>query len=152
MDFVEFLAKSSSLVVTGGEAGTKKGEGRVFHLFPALRQLIEKVIRERGEEGQKHERIFLTKDVRQALTSACKRAGLPIWVITHSDISSVRMQLVVRSINLCGDLHDGLPSQAPRPLATDKICLNHEGIDLHPQGASYHSDGASLIPHPYSQS
>ena len=66
----------NTLLVTGGETGTKNHQHRTIPLFPALRRLLESIMKERGEIT-KEERIFGFKDIRQALGSACRRAGLP---------------------------------------------------------------------------
>jgi integrase len=66
----------NTLLVTGGETGTKSHEDRTIPLFPALRRLLEAMRRERSDIA-KDDRIFRFKDIRQALGSACQRAGLP---------------------------------------------------------------------------
>ena len=65
----------NTLLVTGGETGTKNHEDRTVPLFPALRRLLESIMEQRGQIT-KDERIFGFKDIRQALSSACQRAGL----------------------------------------------------------------------------
>jgi integrase len=66
----------NTLLVTGGETGTKNHEDRTLPLFPGLRRLLKSIMEERGEMT-KEDRIFGFKDIRQALGSACRRAGLP---------------------------------------------------------------------------
>ena len=66
----------NTLLVTGGETGTKSHEDRTIPVFPALRRLLEGMRRERGDIA-KDDRIFGFKDIRQALGSACQRAGVP---------------------------------------------------------------------------
>ena len=66
----------NTLLVTGGESGTKNHQHRTIPLFPGLRRLLESIIKERGETT-KEDRIFGVRDIRQALGSACRRAGLP---------------------------------------------------------------------------
>ena len=66
----------NTLLVTGGETGTKNHQHRTVPLFPGLRRLLESIIKERGEIT-KEDRIFGVRDIRQALGSACRRAGLP---------------------------------------------------------------------------
>jgi len=61
----------NSLLVTGGENGTKNHEARTIPLFPALRKLLERILHEPTDT-----RLFPFKDIRQALGSACCRAGL----------------------------------------------------------------------------
>ena len=66
-----------TLLVTGGELGTKNHEMRTIPLFPPLRALIERIKAQRGHKMPTDARIFEFKDIRQALGSACRRAGLP---------------------------------------------------------------------------
>jgi len=66
----------NTLLVTGGETGTKNHQHRTVPLFPGLRRLLESINRERGAMS-KEDRIFGIRDIRQALGSACQRAGLP---------------------------------------------------------------------------
>jgi integrase len=66
----------NTLLVTGGETVTKNHQHRTIPLFPSLRRLLESVIKERGEIS-KEDRIFAIRDIRQAVGSACQRAGLP---------------------------------------------------------------------------
>ena len=66
----------NTVLVTGGETGTKNHQHRTIPLFPGLRRLLESIIKERGERI-KEDRIFEVRDIRQALGSACRRAGLP---------------------------------------------------------------------------
>jgi integrase len=74
----------NTLLVTGGEMGTKNHEHRTVPLFPPLRRLIETMIEDRHREVPAHERIFWFQDIRQALGSACRRAGLPRF--THHSL------------------------------------------------------------------
>jgi integrase len=102
-DFAEFLAYSglrlgearevcwhdinfdlNTLLVTGGEMGTKNHEHRTVPLFPPLRRLIETMIADRNRDVPAHDRIFGFQDIRQALGSACRRAGLPRF--THHSL------------------------------------------------------------------
>jgi integrase len=66
----------NTLLVTGGEMGTKNHEHRTVPLFPPLRRLIETMIADRNRDVPAYERIFGFQDIRQALHSACRRAGL----------------------------------------------------------------------------
>ncbi len=66
----------NTLLVTGGETGTKNHQHRTVPLFPGLRRLLESIIEERRGIS-KEDRIFGVRDIRQALGSACRRAGLP---------------------------------------------------------------------------
>jgi len=93
-DFVEFLAYSGlrlgeatqvlwrdvnfvteSLLVTGGEHGTKNHEVRTIPLFPPLRRLLER----RAGEGctTPGERLFSLVSAKKALGTACMKAKLP---------------------------------------------------------------------------
>jgi integrase len=95
-DFAEFLAYSglrlgearevcwqdvnwdlNTLLVTGGEGGTKNHEARTIPLFPPLLRLLERLEAARGEEVPDESCIFNIVHIRQALLSACRRAGLP---------------------------------------------------------------------------
>ena len=95
-DFVEFLGYSGmrlgeaisvkwcdvnfdlgTLLVTGGEEGTKNHQARSLPLFPPLRRLLERMKREHNTALSREERIFGFQHIRQALGSACRRAGLP---------------------------------------------------------------------------
>lgn len=93
-DFVEFLAYSGlrrgeatqviwrdvkfdadSLLVTGGEQGTKNHEVRTIPLFPPLRRLLARLAVE--NEANANERIFNFASVKKALGTACVKANLP---------------------------------------------------------------------------
>jgi integrase len=67
----------NTLLVTGGEIGTKNHEARSVPLFPPLRRLFERMFAERGTPESEEGRIFHFKNIKQALSSACRRAGLP---------------------------------------------------------------------------
>ncbi len=64
-----------SVLVTGGELGTKNHEERVIPLFPNLRNLLLRVMEAR-EDADPDARIFKIASPRGALKLACKRAGL----------------------------------------------------------------------------
>jgi integrase len=66
----------NTLLVTGGETGTKNHQHRTIPLFPGLRRLLDSIFKKRGQIT-KEDRIFGGRDIRQALGSACRRAGLP---------------------------------------------------------------------------
>jgi len=95
-DFAEFLAYSGlrlgearevcwqdvnwdlgTLLVTGGELGTKNHEARTIPLFPPLRKFLDRLNASRGKEVGADSRIFNVVHIRQALLSACRRSGLP---------------------------------------------------------------------------
>jgi integrase len=95
-DFAEFLAYSglrlgearevrwqdvnrdlNTMLITGGELGTKNHEARTIPLFPPLRRLLERMQVAIGEVLALDTRIFEILHIRQALLSACRRAGLP---------------------------------------------------------------------------
>lgn len=93
-DFIEFLAYSglrlgegsqvrwvdvnfdlNALVVTGGERGMKNHEFRSIPLFPPLRRLLENLRCQ--SSGRNRDRIFNLDSAKQALQTACKKAGFP---------------------------------------------------------------------------
>jgi|SRR5579862_1094937 len=95
-DFAEFLAYSglrlgeatqvrwqdinaelNTLLVTGGETGTKNHEARTIPLFPPLRKILERMGNAVGQGVSKDARIFVFQNIRQALGAACRRSGLP---------------------------------------------------------------------------
>ena len=92
-DFVEFLGYSGlrlgeatqvrwrdvkfdadTLLVTGGEQGTKNHEVRTIPLFAPLRRLLERMV-SASSKGES-ERLFLFDTARKALHTACKKACL----------------------------------------------------------------------------
>ena len=94
-DFVEFLAYSGmrqaeahqvrwrdinfdlgTVLVTGGEHGTKNYEARTIPLFGPLRRLLSS-IQKRKRSLNKDERIFAIWDARLQLMRACERLGFP---------------------------------------------------------------------------
>lgn len=94
-DFIEFLGYSGmrqgearwvrwrdinvelgTLLVTGGEFGTKNYEARTIPLFGPLRRLLES-IRERKHPLTNDARIFDIADARLQLMRACERLGFP---------------------------------------------------------------------------
>jgi integrase len=94
-DFVEFLAYSgcrqgearhvrwrdinvglNTLLVTGGEGGTKNAEARTVPLFPPLKRLLAS-IRKRKRPATNEELIFSIGDARLQIMRACERLGLP---------------------------------------------------------------------------
>ncbi len=79
--FCDANAKLGSLLVTGGEGGTKNHEERSIPLFPSLRRLVERIQEESSASPQK--RIFTIQSPRAALAAACKRAGLKNFTV-HS--------------------------------------------------------------------
>lgn len=64
-----------NFVVTGGEVGTKNHEARVVPLFPALRDFLERLQRERPvlPSGA----LVPIADAKNALDTACKLNGFP---------------------------------------------------------------------------
>jgi len=66
---------SDSLLVTGGEQGTKNHEVRTIPLFPPLRRLLERLADERG--GTASDRLFPLDSAKTAIGTACEKAGLP---------------------------------------------------------------------------
>jgi integrase len=94
-DFVEFLGYSgmrqgeahqvrwrdinydlATVLITGGEHGTKNYEARTIPLFGPLRRLVES-IRERKRPLSEDAVIFDIRDARLQLMRACKRLGFP---------------------------------------------------------------------------
>ena len=93
-DFVEFLGYSGlrlgeatqvlwrdvnfeadSLLVTGGEQGTKNHEVRTVPLFPALRRLLDRLKAE--QKATASDRLFPLDSAKTAIGTACEKAGLP---------------------------------------------------------------------------
>jgi integrase len=100
-DMVEFLAYSGmrvgearevryrdvnfdlgTILVTGGELGTKNHEERSIPLFPNLRNLVERIKAVR-RSCDSNSRIFDIISPRGAMILACKKAGLPNFTV-HS--------------------------------------------------------------------
>ena len=94
-DLVEFLAYSGcrlgeatevcwrdinfnldTLLITGGETGTKNHEERTVPLFPPLKSLLLR-LREERRPTDLSGRIFPISHSRQALNTACANLGLP---------------------------------------------------------------------------
>ncbi len=93
-DFVEFLGYSGlrlgeatqvlwrdvnftaeSLLITGGERGTKNHEVRTIPLFPPLRRLLERLFGEGCHS--RDDRLFALESAKKALGTACVKAKLP---------------------------------------------------------------------------
>jgi integrase len=93
-DFVEFLGYSGlrlgeatqvrwrdvdfdadTLLVTGGEQGTKNHEVRTIPLFAPLRRLLERLATASGKKAS--ERLFDFDSAKKALGTACEKSGLP---------------------------------------------------------------------------
>jgi integrase len=66
---------SESLLVTGGEEGTKNHEVRTLPLFPPLRRLLERLAAEGEHKGS--DRVFPIDSAKTALGTACEKAELP---------------------------------------------------------------------------
>ena len=94
-DFVEFLGYSGmrqaeahqvrwrdinddlgTVLITGGDQGTKNSEARTIPLFAPLRRLVES-IRQRKGRVSNDVRIFEIRDARLQLMRACERLGFP---------------------------------------------------------------------------
>ena len=92
-DFVEFLGYSGmrlgeatqvcwrdvkfdadSLLITGGEQGTKYHEVRTLPLFPPLRRLLERLA---STHHTASDRVFSLSSAKKAIGTACEKAGLP---------------------------------------------------------------------------
>ena len=63
--------------ITGGEKGTKNGEGRSIPLFPALEHLLERMKSALPAPPQPTDRILREINARWALATVCKRLNLP---------------------------------------------------------------------------
>jgi len=64
-----------SFTVTGGERGTKNHEARVVPLFPAMRELLERI---RGDaQPALTERLIPIDCAQTVIINACKKANLP---------------------------------------------------------------------------
>ena len=100
-DMVEFLAYSGmrvgearevrfcdvnfdlgTVLITGGEGGTKNHQQRTLPLFPNLRNVIDR-IKTRRQVNDFNARIFDILSPRGAMESACIRGGLPDFTV-HS--------------------------------------------------------------------
>jgi integrase len=71
-----------SVKVTGGENLTKNHQERSVPLFPALRELLVRIMEHRGTVNP-NERLFAINSPRGALDTACKRAGVKMFNV-HS--------------------------------------------------------------------
>ena len=61
--------------VTGGERGTKNHEARTVPLFPALRELLERIRGDRSPAPTEH--VIPINDAKKAIGTACHKAKLP---------------------------------------------------------------------------
>lgn len=75
----DFNFDLKTMLVTGGEIGTKNHEARTVPLFPPLQKLMERLFAERKGVQANEARVFPFQNIRQALGSACRRAGLPLY-------------------------------------------------------------------------
>jgi integrase len=71
-----------TLLITGGEIGTKNHEQRTIPLFQPLRILLEKFLSEQAGKGKLdqtalNKKLFNAKKGLQAIQAACRRIGLP---------------------------------------------------------------------------
>ena len=93
-DFVEFLGYSGlrlgeatqvlwrdvnfdadTLLVTGGEHGTKNHEVRTLPLFPPLRRLLERLASASGHSSST--RLFDIDSAKKSIATACEKSGIP---------------------------------------------------------------------------
>ena len=100
-DMVEFLAYSGmrvgeareilvqdinfergTILITGGEIGTKNHHERTIPLFPSLRSLLERM-KGNGKVGSPSQKLFSILSPRNAMEPACKRSGLKRFTV-HS--------------------------------------------------------------------
>ncbi len=80
--FCDVNFETGTLLVTGGELGTKNHQERMIPLFPNLRNLITRIQTAR-KTSDRNARIFEIASPRGALPLACKRVGLPRFTV-HS--------------------------------------------------------------------
>jgi integrase len=73
--------KRESYTVTGGERGTKNLEVRVVPLFPAMRELLERL--QGANKPEPAGRIIPIDNAKRAIISACQKAKLPSFM--HHD-------------------------------------------------------------------
>ena len=73
--FEDVNIEVGSVLITGGELGTKNHQERVIPLFPNLRNLLVRLIAAHDSTDMS-ERIFDIASPRGAMKLACKRAGL----------------------------------------------------------------------------
>ncbi len=66
-----------NFTVTGGEKGTKNHEERTVPLFPALEEYLLRLRDSLPQPPEATDRIAKVNDAKKAITSACKKAGLP---------------------------------------------------------------------------
>ena len=68
----------NTFTVTGGERGTKNLEVRVVPLFPAMRELLERI---RGDAAPVlSDRVIPIDNAKRAIITACKHAKLPSFM------------------------------------------------------------------------
>ncbi len=80
--FCDVNAELGTVLITGGELGTKNHQQRVIPLFPNLRVVCERVKGAR-KVADADARLFEIESPRGAMELACKRAGLPDFTV-HS--------------------------------------------------------------------
>jgi integrase len=68
----------NTFTVTGGERGTKNLEVRVVPLFPAMRELLERLRSDATPAPA--DRIIPIDNAKRAIITACKKAGLPSFM------------------------------------------------------------------------
>ena len=65
----------NNFTVTGGERGTKNLEVRVVPLFPAMRELLERI--QGGATPAPSDRVIPIDNAKRAIITACQKAKLP---------------------------------------------------------------------------
>lgn len=65
---------ADTLLITGGEQGTKNHEVRTLPLFPPLRRLLERLATAHPIAS---DRIFSLSSAKKAIGTACEKSGLP---------------------------------------------------------------------------
>ena len=71
--------KRRTLTISGGEQGTKSNERRVIPLFPPLERLLRQMDGRSGD-ARFNDRIIRIWSAKIALTNACRRLGLPVFL------------------------------------------------------------------------
>jgi len=89
--------ETGTILVTGGELGTKNHEERLIPLFPNIRNLMGRIMEARGPVDS-NARVFEIDSPRGAMGLACKRVGLPSFSV-HSLRHFFASNAIEQSIN-----------------------------------------------------
>jgi integrase len=68
--------KLGTLLITGGDLGTKNYQARTLPLFAPLRRLVESM-KARQPDALEDDLVFAIHDARLVILRACERLGLP---------------------------------------------------------------------------